>query len=122
MTATKRGRTAHIRGRSRQTRLRADNGTLSSEFPKGVVKAEEAWGDLMSHQTEDCRILFNNVNTISYSTARADCCMIAERAIEKGAEIVGLAETNINWTHRDLMAESTHVFRKTWKHAKASYS
>jgi hypothetical protein len=114
MTATKRGRTAHIRGRSRQTRLRAENGTLLSEFPKDVVKAEEACGDLMSHETEDCRILFNNMNTISYSTARADCCIIAETAIEKGAEIVGLAKTNIDWTHRDLMAESTHIFQKTW--------
>jgi hypothetical protein len=31
---------------------------------------------------------------------------------------VGWAETNIDWTHRDIKWDCTQIGRKAWKHAK----
>jgi hypothetical protein len=86
------------------------------------IPVQPAWGDFMSHETDKCRVLYNNVNTISYGSALADCSLLAENAVRKGAEIMGWVETNIDWTHRDIKWNCTNIVRKAWKHANMSVS
>jgi hypothetical protein len=87
-----------------------------------IVPAQPALGDFMSHETDKCRIMYNNINTISYGSALADCSLLAENAVRRVAEIVGWVETNIDWTHRDIKWDCTKIVRKAWKHAKMSVS
>jgi hypothetical protein len=109
------------RKRGEQTKLRWGKGK-DPENTRKIVAVQPAWGDFMSHETDKCRILYNNVNTISYGSALADCSLLAENAVKRGAEIVGWVETNIDWTYRDIKWDCTQIVRKAWKHAKMSVS
>jgi hypothetical protein len=86
------------RKRGEQTKLRWGKGK-EQENTRKIIPAQPAWGDFISHKTDRCRILYNNVNTISYGSALADCSLLAENAVRRGRKLwVGRKQTSIGHT------------------------
>jgi hypothetical protein len=60
------------------------------------------------------RIYFQNINGIIYNNRTEKTHKIAESLLQKGVDILGLAETNIDWRHpisNDVRQAFTHRFK-----------
>ena len=69
-----------------------------------------------------CRIIYQNINGIPITQDYNAFHDIGHNAQLMGAQILCLAETNVNWTARSVIHRSTSVLRKYWNHLKISHS
>ena len=72
------------------------------------------WGDEISGQeTTGCRFLCQNVNGISNTDHLSKAHEIGEAARDFGVNILGLIETNVDWSYGDIRAIITNTLDVT---------
>jgi hypothetical protein len=81
------------------------------------------WGDSPQIKgKKTCRILFQNVNGISQQHKFAKRHIIGSEAELLEVDILGMAQTNINWHQQEPTLRCTHIFRNYWKQTKIGTS
>ena len=82
------------------------------------------WGDeiLGRETTGSARFLCQNVNGISNTDHLSKAHEIGEAARDFGVNILGLIETNVDWSYGDIRANITNTLRRYWTHSKACFS
>ena len=83
---------------------------------KANTKINLPWGDSLHHKhDEHCRIIFSNINGIPhYNNVQntSQVCMAADTA---KADILCLAETNLDWNHGNIKHNFTSQVHQYWQ-------
>ena len=110
---------------NRHQRLRQ---TLFNEQEQDEARIENLpWGDpiLMKPQEGSVPIYFINKNGLSSNNKFEEILEIRQELMNVGVSIVGLAETNKDWSRPGLQSQSTQAWRQffgpsTWTTASSS--
>jgi hypothetical protein len=81
-----------------------------------------AWGDDMLIESQHCRILYNNCRGIPQESNFAKCHELGDTVNEMNVDILGLAETNLDWSNQETANTCDAIFRKHWGPNKANKS
>ena len=77
--------------------------TTPSADRQGTIGEEEElenwyFGDLCSRKKKDTiRFMFQNINGIGYTSKSVKCDSVRKLIVNYNVDVMGLAETNINW-------------------------
>jgi hypothetical protein len=96
----------------------AATGILSGKAGKEI----NAWGNDMQLDSEHCRILYNNCRGIQQESNFAKCHEIGDTVNEMNVDILGLAETNLDWSNHETDNACDSIFRKHWGPTKVNKS
>ena len=87
------------------------------QWARNTTLTNLPWGDSIAPDLKPSgclRIYFQNINGILYNSRTEKTHKIAESLLQKGVDILGLAETNIDWRHpisNDVRQAFTHRFK-----------
>jgi hypothetical protein len=82
---------------------------MNAELEKGAL-----WGDAMTTATNQCRVVFNNVQGISTAHDGIEISKIGKEVMESEVTILGMCETNRNWRDGRSRNEIKRRFREFW--------
>ena len=88
--------------------------TISDEEPT----LDTTWGEEPPTIKEGCRLLFQNVNGISRYNDFSDVHEIGSAAEGLSVDVLGLAETNLDWQARGTRHDVQSRLQRYWKHSK----
>ena len=81
------------------------------------------WGDQPhTKQNETCRILFSNVNGISAEKGYRDAHELGASAKELQVDVLGLAETNLDWSKLGTEEGYKNAIRRHCTRSKHAFS
>jgi hypothetical protein len=96
-----------------QMQLEIEKGK-SNERPDEEANKGALWGDEMTARTEQCRVVFNNVQGISTACEGIEISEIGKEVMENDVTILGMCETNRNWRDERSASEIKRRFREFW--------
>jgi hypothetical protein len=79
------------------------------------------WGHYPESDKTGCRILFQNVNGIPHSNKYAKAHALGMELDSIQADIIGLAETNLDWSTDRNINKCRSIFRNYWKQTKIGF-
>jgi hypothetical protein len=81
------------------------------------------WGDTpISKNDKICRLVFLNSNGISPQHKFSKAHIIGQEAAALQTDILGLAETNLDWEQGNTTSGCTNILRNYWKQKKIGFS
>ena len=104
-------KTRHLRPTICKKKMSQDsqdnNNTSPRETNNTSTEQTQHWGDLPEekHQS-DCRIAFQNINGLSQYHIKIQGNELAQKIHKLQADIVGLAETNLNWQFKNTKQQA----------------